>query len=146
MPYVSVPKDMSKIKVKVLFGLTKRQIVCFGIAGLMGAPAFWFMRKSLGLGAEISMIVMIALMMPMFFLGMYAKDGLPAEKVARNILRSRLWPGVRPYRTENLFEWLEGKEGEKAKWQRQAKRNPPKKSGANRRPARSRANKARSTG
>jgi hypothetical protein len=106
MPYVSVPKDMSKIKVKVLFGLTKRQIVCFGIAGLIGVPAYLIMRKSLGLGGEISMIAMIVLMMPFFFLGMYAKDGLPAEKVARNILRSRLWPGVRPYRTENLFEWL----------------------------------------
>ena len=34
MAYVTVPKDLSKIKNKVLFGLTKRQLVCFGSAAL----------------------------------------------------------------------------------------------------------------
>ena len=36
MAYVSVPKDLTHVKSKVLFGLTKRQIVCFGAALLMG--------------------------------------------------------------------------------------------------------------
>ena len=35
---------------------------------------------------------------------MYEKDGLPLEKVVRNIIRARfLRPGVRPYRTENIY-------------------------------------------
>ncbi|MBR2010587.1 MAG: PrgI family protein, partial [Clostridia bacterium] len=32
MAYVSVPKDLTKVKSKVLFNLTKRQLLCFGIA------------------------------------------------------------------------------------------------------------------
>ena len=32
MPYVQVPKDLAKIKTKVAFNLTKRQIICFSIA------------------------------------------------------------------------------------------------------------------
>lgn len=39
MAYVNVPKDLTKIKSKVLFNLTKRQLICFGLAALMGAKA-----------------------------------------------------------------------------------------------------------
>ena len=29
MAYVTIPKDLSKVQSKVLFGLTKRQVICF---------------------------------------------------------------------------------------------------------------------
>ena len=31
MDYVDVPLDITRIKVKFLFGLTKRQVICFGM-------------------------------------------------------------------------------------------------------------------
>ncbi|WP_426743223.1 PrgI family protein [Gemmiger formicilis] len=34
MAYVPVPKDLSKIKTKLAFNLTKRQLVCFSSAML----------------------------------------------------------------------------------------------------------------
>ena len=37
MAYVTVPKDLTHVKSKVLFGLTKRQLVCFG-GGALGRP------------------------------------------------------------------------------------------------------------
>ena len=37
MAYVPVPKELSKVKTKVAFNLTKRQIVCFAAALLFGA-------------------------------------------------------------------------------------------------------------
>jgi hypothetical protein len=38
---------------------------------------------------------------------MYERDGLPAEKVARNILNNLLFrPGARPYKTENMYAIL----------------------------------------
>ena len=36
MAYVTIPKDLSRIQSKVLFGLTKRQVICFGAAALVG--------------------------------------------------------------------------------------------------------------
>ena len=39
MPYVNVPNDLSKIKTKMAFNLTKRKQVCFGRALAMGIPA-----------------------------------------------------------------------------------------------------------
>ena len=42
MAYVTVPKDLTKVKSKVVFGLTKRQLICFGGALLIGVPLFLF--------------------------------------------------------------------------------------------------------
>ena len=41
MAYVPVPKDLSKVKTKVAFNLTKRQIVCFAAALILGLPLFF---------------------------------------------------------------------------------------------------------
>lgn len=41
----------------------------------------------------------------------YERDGLPFEKVARNIIRAKfLRPGVRPYQTQNIYAPFAGKE------------------------------------
>ena len=40
MAYVPVPKDLTKVKTKVAFNLTKRQLVCFGGGALIGVPLF----------------------------------------------------------------------------------------------------------
>ena len=40
MPYVNVPNDLSKIKTKMAFNLTKRQLVCFGGAAAVGIPSY----------------------------------------------------------------------------------------------------------
>ena len=36
MAYVPVPKDLNRVKTKVMFNLTKRQIVCFSLALAVG--------------------------------------------------------------------------------------------------------------
>ena len=103
--FVSVPKDLSKVKTKVAFNLTRRQLFCFSIAGAIGIPVYFFTRVPIGTSAAV--LVMIALMLPFFFIAMYEKDGQPAEIVLRNIVRAKLWPGTRPYKTENMYEYLE---------------------------------------
>ena len=45
MAYVSVPKDLTQIKTKFLFNLTKRQVVCFGIGILIGVPLFFLLKN-----------------------------------------------------------------------------------------------------
>lgn len=102
MAYVPVPKDLSKIKTKLAFNLTKRQLICFSGAAAVGLPAYLFSRGSIGNSA--AMFLMIGLMLPFFFFAMYERDGLPLEKVARNIIRARfLRSGPRPYKTENIY-------------------------------------------
>jgi len=105
MPYVNVPADLSKIRTKVAFNLTKRQLVCFGAAAAVGIPAFLLARTAIG--STGAMFLMTCLMLPAFLFAMYERDGLPFEKVVRNIVRARfLCPGVRPYKTENFYAFL----------------------------------------
>ena len=49
MAYVPVPKDLSKVKTKVAFNLTKRQLVCLcGGVWLLGLPLFFLLKDSAG--------------------------------------------------------------------------------------------------
>ena len=48
MPYVPVPKDLTKVKTKLAFNLTKRQLICFSLAGLVGLPVYFFTRGAIG--------------------------------------------------------------------------------------------------
>ena len=48
MAYVTIPKDLSKVQSKVLFGLTKRQVICFGAAAIIGVPLFLFDQRGAG--------------------------------------------------------------------------------------------------
>ncbi|VYU47118.1 PrgI family protein [uncultured Clostridium sp.] len=73
MPYVPVPKDLTKVKTKVAFNLTKRQLICFSIAGVVGVPVYFFSRGTIGNSAAA--LIMIGLMMPFFFFAMYERDG-----------------------------------------------------------------------
>ena len=106
---VAVPKNLSGIKTKVAMNLTKRQLVCFGSAGAVGIPFYIFTKGVIG--TQASALILVALMLPFFFLAMYEKDGFPAEKILYFMLRQKiLTPGIRPYKSENLYRQLEEKE------------------------------------
>ena len=105
MPFVPVPKDLTKVKTKVAFNLTKRQLVTFGLGGLVGIPAYLFTRGSIG--NESAALLMIGLMLPFFAFGIYEKDGQPLEKVLKNFINvTFLRPPGRPYRTDNGYAAL----------------------------------------
>ena len=106
---VAVPKNLSGIKTKVAMNLTKRQLICFGGAAAVGIP-FYLVTKGV-LGTQASALIMVALMLPFFFLAMYEKDGFPAEKILYFMIRQKLLtPGIRPYKSENLYKQLEERE------------------------------------
>ena len=126
MPYVPVPKDLTKVKTKLVFNLTKRQLVCFGLGGVIGVPVYLFSRASIG--NETAAVLMIGLMLPFFAFGIYEKDGQPLEKVLMNFVSAVfLRPQVRPYRTNNGYAALErqaeiNKEAERIEQEREGKK------------------------
>ena len=106
---VPVPKDLSGIKTKVALNLTKRQIICFSGAAITGVPLY-FLTKGV-LGTQAGALIMVGVMLPFFFLAMYERDGFPAEKLLYFMIRQKmLTPGIRPYKSENLYEQLEERE------------------------------------
>ena len=106
MAYVSVPKDLTKVKTKVMFNLTRRQLVCFTAGALVGVPLFFLLREPAG--NSMAAMCMMLVMMPFFLLAMYEKHGQPLEVVVKNIIQTKFTrPKERPYRTENLYAVLE---------------------------------------
>ena len=103
--YIPVPRDLTRVKSKVFFNLTKRQLICFGVAALIGVPLFFLVKKSGNVTLAV-MSMMIA-MLPMFFLAMYEKDGQPLEVVAQHFIQAKfVRPKVRPYSTNNYYTAL----------------------------------------
>ncbi len=106
MAYVPVPKDLSAVKTKVMFNLTKRQLICFAAGAVVAIPLFFLCKT--GMNTSAASLVMVLALMPFMLLAMYEKNGQPLEKIARNfIMVCFLRPKVRPYRTNNFYSMLE---------------------------------------
>ena len=82
--YIPVPRDLTRVKTKVFFNLTKRQLICFGAGALMGVPSF-FLLKRIG-STSLAAMGMILIMLPMFLLAMYERDGQPLEVFAKHFI------------------------------------------------------------
>lgn len=109
MAYVPVPKDLSTVKTKVMFNLTKRQLICFGSGAAVAVPLFFLCKTFMN--TTVAAILMILTLLPFMLMAMYEKNGQPLEKIVRNIVQvSFLRPKQRPYRTNNFYAVLERQE------------------------------------
>jgi hypothetical protein len=105
MAYVTVPKDLTKVKSKVMFNLTKRQLICFSVAVAMGLPIFFLLKDVAG--TSVAALCMIIVMLPMFLLAMYEKHGQPLEVIIRQFVEVKfIRPKERPYQTNNFYDTL----------------------------------------
>ena len=104
--YISVPRDLTKVKSKVMFNLTKRQLLCFGAAALLGVPSFFLIKSVAPL--SVAAICMMVIMMPLFFLAMYEKNGQHLEVILKHFIEAVfIRPKIRPYKTNNYYSALE---------------------------------------
>ena len=105
MAYVPVPKDLTKVKTKVAFNLTKRQIICFTAALIAGLPVFFLLKGSAG--TSLAAFFMILIMLPFFLFAMYEKHGQPLEVILKHIVQTKfIRKKERPYRTRNYYALL----------------------------------------
>jgi len=104
--YISVPRDLTKVKSKVMFNLTKRQLICFGAAALIGVPSFFLIKEVSKVNTAV--MGMMIIMMPFFFLAMYEKNGQPLEVILSHMIQAIfIRPKIRPYKTDNYYAALE---------------------------------------
>ena len=105
MAYAPVPKDLTAVKTKVMFNLTKRQLICFASGAALGVPLFFLLKGSIGTSAAV--ICMVVVMLPFFLLAMYEKNGQPLEKIIKNVIQvAFIRPKQRPYMTNNFYDVL----------------------------------------
>ena len=105
MAYVTIPKDLSRVQSKVLFGLTKRQVICFGAAAVIGVPLFLLTKEALG--TTTAALCMILVMLPFFLFAMYQRNGQPLEVFLGHLIQNKfIRPKTRIYQTNNLYSAL----------------------------------------
>ena len=102
MAYVTIPKDLTKVKSKVLFGLTRRQLICFGAAVLVGVPLFFLLKDTVN--SSTATLCMILAMLPFFLFAMYERHGQPLEVIIQQMIQTMfVRPKERPYQTHNFY-------------------------------------------
>lgn len=104
--YISVPRDLTKVKSKVFLNLTKRQLLCFSLAAVFGLPSFFLIKTVMPV--SVSAMCMMVIMMPFFFFALYEKNGQGLEVILKNFIKSTfIRPKERAYMTNNIYERLE---------------------------------------
>ena len=73
MAYVPVPKDLNAVKTKVMFNLTKRQLICFGSGAAVALPLFFLCKSCMN--TSVASLIMILVLLPFMLLAMYEKNG-----------------------------------------------------------------------
>ena len=125
MAYVTVPKDFTRVKSKVVFGLTKRQLICFGGALLVGVPLFFLLRGRVPTSAAA--LIMVFAMLPGLLLALYERHGQPLEVVVWQIIQCCfLMPKERPYQTNNAYSIVQ-KAKERSAGKKAGKADPRRK-------------------
>lgn len=85
-----------------MFGLTKRQLICFGAAAIIGVPLFFLLKSTISSSAAT--LCMIVVMLPFFLLAMYERHGQSLEVIAGQIIQTMfIRPKERPYQTNNFY-------------------------------------------
>ena len=107
MAYVNMTKDFSEVRKTISgLGLTKRQLVAFLLAALVGLPVFLAVKPYIGMTYAI--IVMAVAAFPICFFILFKKDGLYMEVHARYWYETHFIRNTdRPYQTNNLYELMQ---------------------------------------
>lgn len=96
---VPVRKEIASFKSRPVGGLTVRQLVCFFIALPVGFGGGYLLAQQIGYTAASNII--IPLVLPIFIVGLFEKNGYTLEKYLGILWRHRIWPQKTVYKTEN---------------------------------------------
>lgn len=101
---VSIPKELKNIKSKLFFGLTKRQLIGFGIALALGLPVFFMLKK---FNVDVAMYGLFFTALPIIFGTIFTKDGMPAEVWLKIFIEYKyLNPQKRYYKVSKMNKGL----------------------------------------
>lgn len=108
MAYINMTKDFSEVKRTISgIGLTKRQLMAFGVALALGIPTFLIFKNAFH-NISASILIMAVVIIPVCLALLYKKDGAFIET------RIQYWYEThhirntdRPYQTDNLYDLME---------------------------------------
>lgn len=94
---VRVPEEIKDYKESIVAGLSVRQILCGGVALLMGVPTFLLLRN---VDQDLATYITMAVVVPAFCVGFIKKGGYNFETYLKIKLQSFLGKSKRTYETD----------------------------------------------
>lgn len=84
---VPVPTELKNIKTELIFGLTKRQVIGFGITVAITIPSFLVLKL---FGLNVATYGSFVISIPLLFMTMFKKDKIHSEKWIKNIIEYKV--------------------------------------------------------
>lgn len=105
MAYINMTRDFTEMKRTIPgLGLTRRQLLAFGVGALCGIPFFFLSKFVIGLDVTEAVMVMTVAAFPGAFCLLYKKDGMYFEKHFRYWYETHIVRNTeRPYVTQNIY-------------------------------------------
>lgn len=112
MGYVRVPRDIKRVKPKFLGPLNKRQTYSMAI-GIGGGALGYYLSKPY-IGASNAILVLMVIMLPIVFCGLFEKDNRYVEDILKDIINVKfIRPGIRVFKAQNMYGYIHEKIYEK---------------------------------
>lgn len=100
---IEIPKDITKYEAKIAGVATIRQVVCVGIAGILGTAIKFGINDRYNIGELGTVLILIAAIIPCSFL--IKPYGMKMEEFLLSVMTTYvLAPTKRKYRVKNRFE------------------------------------------
>lgn len=101
---ISIPKNLKDIQSKLFFGLTKRQLIGFGLGITVGLIIFLLLKN---ISLDLAMYGLFFTVAPFIFFTIYKKDGMHIEKWVKLLIEQNyLNPQKRAYKVTALNKEL----------------------------------------
>ena len=104
--YVEVPQNIDEVKHKIFLGLTKRQLICFGIGGLIIAGVFYAAYGKMDM-TSIVYIAFGAAAPAIAFAFPSPRNGLYLEENAKLMYRYLKNDNKKLYVSEDVYEYID---------------------------------------
>lgn len=112
MGYVRVPRNMKSVKPKFIGPLNKRQAYTMGLGIGLGILGYYLAKPVIG--ASNAVFVLMVIMLPIVFCGLFEKDNRYIEDIAKDIISTKfLRPGIRVFKAQNMYGYMHEKIYEK---------------------------------
>lgn len=104
---VSIPKEITEYKEKIMFGLSLRQLGCFSLATVLSVGVGLLCTKVFGMSMDDTSWIIILVVIPIMAFGFIKIDGRPFEKHMALYIRHKTGVNQLKYKPELIIDELE---------------------------------------
>ena len=107
---VAIPKEITEYEEKIMFGMSFRKIICFGLAVILGIVSYILYVFLFKISMDIASYIIILQAMPLMAIGFIKKDGINFEEYIVLFLRYKLGNNKLYYEPELIIDLVNEKE------------------------------------